>query len=76
MQNEPSKPFVLDLRTNNCVPITCTQVNEGDATRDAKESVAPLSSYVKAAGYVLTAEPGASRMRIVDEGLNRRGVRA
>ena len=40
-------------------PRTCTEV--GKATRDAKEHTSSLSSYAKAAAYVLIAEPGAGK---------------
>ena len=48
----------MDTATHYVAPRTCTEVREGDATRDAKERAAPLSSYAKAAVYVLIAEPG------------------
>ena len=51
----------MDTATPYVAPRTCTEVREGDATPDAKERAAPLSSYAKAAVYVLIAEPGAGK---------------
>ena len=51
----------MDTETAYVAPRTCTVVDEGNATRDAKERAAPLSSYAKAAVYVLIAEPGAGK---------------
>ena len=49
----------MDTATTYVAPRTCTVVNEGEATRDAKERSEPLSGYSDAAAYVLIAEPGA-----------------
>ncbi len=42
-------------------PRTCTVVNEGEGSDNAKAGTAPLSSYANAAAYVLIAEPGAGK---------------
>ena len=46
---------------NYIAPRTCTVVDEGEVTPDAKERTAPLSEYTNAASYVLIAEPGAGK---------------
>ena len=51
----------MDTATNYVAPRTCTVVNEGEATRDAKERAVPLSGYANVAAYVLIAEPGAGK---------------
>ena len=51
----------MDTATNYVAPRTCTIVNEGEATSDAKERAAPLSDYANTAAYVLIAEPGAGK---------------
>ena len=51
----------MDTATTYVAPRTCTVVNEGEATRDAKEHSVPLSGYSDAAAYVLIAEPGAGK---------------
>ena len=47
---DTAKPYVA--------PRTCTVVDEGEPTRDAKDRTSPLGSYTTASGYVLIAEPG------------------
>ena len=51
----------MNTATKYVAPRTCTVVDEGKATRDVKERVAPLSGYASAAAYVLIAEPGAGK---------------
>ena len=51
----------MDTTITYVAPRTCTVVDEGEATRDAKELTSPMSSYAKAAAYVLIAEPGAGK---------------
>ena len=42
-------------------PRTCTVVNEGEGSDNAKAGTAQLSSYADATAYVLIAEPGAGK---------------
>ena len=51
----------MDIATTYVAPRTCTVVGEGEETRDAKGSAAPLSNYANSAAYVLIAEPGAGK---------------
>ena len=51
----------MDTATTYVAPRTCTEVGEGEATGDAKERTVSLSSYAKAAAYVLIAEPGVGK---------------
>ena len=59
--NSSDSSNAMDTVTTYLAPRTCTVVDEGEATRDAKERTSPLSSYAKAAAYVLIAEPGAGK---------------
>ena len=51
----------MDTATTYVAPRTCTVINEGEASRDAKARAVPLSGYANAAAYVLIAEPGAGK---------------
>ena len=60
-KNSSDSSNAMDTVTTYVAPRTCTVVDEGEATRDAKERTSPLSSYAKAGAYVLIAEPGAGK---------------
>ena len=51
----------MDTATTYVAPRTCTTVDGGETTRDAKKRTAPLSDYADVAAYVLIAEPGAGK---------------
>ena len=60
-KNSSDSSNAMDTVTPYVAPRTCTVVDEGEATRDAKERTSPLSSYAKAGAYVLIAEPGVGK---------------
>ena len=65
----------MDTVTTYIAPRTCTVVDEGEATHDAKERTSTLSSYAKATAYVLIAEPGAGKTTAFKaEAASQRGV--
>ncbi len=65
----------MDTATTHVAPRTCTIVDEGETTPDAKKRTAPLSDYANAAAYVLIAEPGASKTTTFEtEAANHGGV--
>lgn len=51
----------MDTQMTYVAPRTCTEVEEGEATRSAQERTRPLTDYSDAAAYVLIAEPGAGK---------------
>ena len=65
----------MDTTTTYVAPRTCTAIDEGEASRDAKVRAMPLSGYANAATYVLIAEPGAGKTTAFETEAASQGVR-